>query len=138
MKLFYAGLMTYFNTTNNFKTAIGGRLFQEEAPENTAYPYCVFDCIVNTQDDKFGVYIDDIIIQFSIFSEKTSSVEVHDAMTYLKALFNDCAFAITGGTLVHFYRLNSGLERQEVETTKSGVQRIWHYHIDYNATFQRN
>ena len=137
MKLFYTALMTYFNVANDFKTAIGGRLYQEEAPERATYPYCVFDSIVNTQDDKFGVYIDDIIIQFSIFSEKASSSEVHDAMTDLKALFNDGVFTVTGGTVVCFYRLSSGLERQEITTT-SGVQKVWHYHIDYNAIFQRD
>jgi len=137
MKLFYTALMTYFNVANDFKTAIGGRLYQEEAPERATYPYCVFDSIVNTEDDTFDTDMDDIIIQFSIFSEKSSSTEVHDAMTKLRALFKNSVFAVSGGTVVRFYRLNSGLERQEITTT-SGVQKVWHYHADYNATFQRD
>jgi hypothetical protein len=137
MKLFYTALMTYFNVSNNFKTAIGGRLYQEVAPEHATYPYCVFDTIVNTQNDTFDTEMDDIIIQFSIFSKEVSSVEVHDAMTHLKALFNDCIFTVSGGTVVCFYRLNSGIEREE-GSTPSAAEMVWHYHIDYNAIFQRD
>lgn len=138
MKIFYTALMTYFNVSNNFYDAIGGRLYQEEAPEHTVYPYAVFKHINDNQIDTFDSEIDDIIIQFSIYSEKSSSVEIHGAMTYLKALFNDCAFTVANGTVVCFYRLNDGLQREEVTTTKSGVQKVWHYHIDYNVVFERN
>lgn len=136
MKLFYTALVAKFNVTNDFKTDIGGRLYQWEAPEHATYPYCVFKHINDNQIDTFKNDMDDIIIQFSIYSEKSSSTEVHDAMTHLKALFNDCCFTVSGGTVVSFYRLNDGLEHEEV-TTKSGIQKVWHYHIDYNAVFER-
>jgi len=122
--------------TNDFKTDIGGRLYQGQAPEHATYPYAVFKHINDNQIDDFKNEIDDIIIQFSIYSEKSSSQEVHDAMTHLKALFNDCCFSVSGGTVVSFYRLNDGLDPEEV-TTKTGVQRVWHYHIDYNVVFER-
>ncbi len=140
MKNFYTALVTYFNLEtdgahNSFYNDIGGRLFNSEAPEGTEYPYCIFHHIVDTQIDTFDSYIDNIIIQFSIFSNKSSSVEVHDAMSHLKNLFNDCSLAISGGTMVSFYRTSDGLEREEVIT--QGEQAIWHFHCDYNAVFER-
>lgn len=140
MKLFYTALMTKFNLGGDFYDDIGGRLYQGEAPEHVTYPYCVFQHLVNTQIDSFDKKVDDIVITFSIYSEKSSAVEVHDAMTDLKSLFDDCILTISGGTLVCLYRLHDGpLMRQEIEaTTKSGIQKIWHYPVDYNAIFERN
>ena len=129
MKNFYTALMTKFNATvagshSSFYTDVGGRLYQGEAPENTTYPYCVFKHINNNQIDTFKNEMDDIIIQFSIFSEKSSSVEVHDAMSDLKTLFNDCVLSVSGGTCVSFYRLNDGLQREEITTiTANGKNR---------------
>ncbi len=141
MKNFYTALMTYFNAEvagahNSFYADIGGRLYHGEAPEGTEYPYCILVHVVDTQIDNFKTKMDDIVIQFSIFSDKSSPVDVHDAMTHLKALFDDCVLTISGGTCVCFYRLNDGLEREEV-TTPSGEQMVWHFHCDYNAVFER-
>lgn len=144
MKIFYKALMSKFNAliagaNNEFYTAIGGRLFQEEAPEGTIYPYAVFKHINNNQIDTFKNKMDNIIIQFSIFSEKSSSTEIHDAMTHLKALFDDCRLSISNGSLIYFYRLNDGLQREKNEiVTESGIQRIWHFHCDYNVVFERS
>lgn len=142
MKNFYTALMTKFNSTtggshNSFYTAIGGRLYQGMAPDLVTYPYGVFTHVVNTQDDMFGKKIDDVVLQLSIFSKSSSSVEVHDAMTYAKAFLDDCAFTITGSTLICFYRLNDGLEKEELVTTP-GTQTIWHFHVDYMAILERN
>jgi len=137
MKLFYTALMTYFNVANDFKTAIGGRLYHAEAPEHVTYPYATFSYIVNTQDDTFSNGIDDIVIQFSIFSENPSEIEILDAMTHLKALFDDCVLTVSGGTVVAFYRLSDGLEHEDGPTS-SAAERIWHYHIDYNVIFERD
>lgn len=138
MKNFYTALMTKFNLGGDFYDDIGGRMYQGEAPERATYPYCVFSHISNTQEDVFKNKIDDIVIQFSIFSEKSSSTEVHDAMTDLKAMFDDCILTVSGGTVICLYRLSDGpLMRQEV-TTQSGVQMIWHYPVDYNVIFERS
>jgi len=142
MKNFYTALMTKFNATvagshNTFWTAVGGRLYQGIAPQGTPYPYAVFGHVNDNQIDTFSNKMDDVIIQFSIFSDKSSSADIHDAMTYLKALFDDCSLTVSGGTLVSFNRLNDGLEPDEVDTL-SGIQIIWHFHVDYRAVFERS
>ena len=142
MKNFYTALMTYFNAApggvhNAFYTDIGGRLYHGDAPDRTTYPYCVIFHIVDTQMDTFKTKMDQVVIQFSIFSDKSSPIEVHDAMTHLKSLFDDCTLSISGGTLVYFFHISDGLMREEV-TTVSAEQVIWHFHCDYNAIFERS
>ena len=142
MKTFYTAIFTKFNAVdgggdhNSFWTDIGGRMFFGEAPENVAWPYCVVSHIASTQRDTFKDKIDDILVQFSIFSSNPSSAEVHDAMTHLKALFDDATLSITGDTLVYFIRGVEGLERDDIDTP-DGLQRGWHYHVDYDALVQR-
>ncbi len=141
MKNFYTALQTKFNALtagahNSFWTAIGGRLYQGEADDDAEYPYSVFLHVVGAQEDTFKNDIDEVLIQFSIFSDNKSSVEVHDAMTALKALFDDVSLTVTGGTVVQFVRQQDGLQREDV-TTKSGAQRVWHYHVDYRIVLER-
>lgn len=136
MKNFYTGLMTYFNVANSFKTAIGGRLYNTIAPDNTVMPYCVFTHISATQANTFTENMDEILIQFSIFSDASSPAEVYDAMTALKALFDKCTFTVTSATVVSFDRSIEGLIIEDHET-EAGAQRIWHYHVDYYATLRK-
>jgi len=140
---FYTALHTYFNQTsggvhNDFWNDIGGRLYHGEAevPDSAELPYCVLLHVVDTQVDTFKNKLDEIVIQFSIFSDKTSPVEIHDTMTHLKALFNDCSLTIVGGKLVHFFWLSDGLVREDVETP-AGIKGIWHFHCDYTAVLER-
>lgn len=141
MKNFYTGLMTYFNAApgsvhNSFWTAIGGRMFNTVAPEDTTLPYCVFTHVAGVQSDTFTEDMDEVTLQFSIFSEGSSSGEVHDAMTACKALFDGCSFQVTSGVVVQFMRGVDGLIIEDYET-ESGSQRIWHYHVDYRVIVRK-
>jgi hypothetical protein len=143
LKNFYTALQAYFNKTtgavhNDFWNDIGGHLYHGEAeiPDGAEFPYCVLLHVVDTQVDTFKSKLDEIVIQFSIFSDKTSPVEVHDAMTDLKALFNDCSLTIAGSKLVQFSWLSDGLIRDEV-TTPAGVQAVWHFHCDFLVILER-
>ena len=142
MKNFYTALMTLFNKTtggvhNSFWLDIGGRLYNTRAPEGSALPYCVFLHVAANPDDTFTEKMDEILLQFSIFSgTQDDDTEVQNAMTHLKALFDDCSLSITGGTLVTFTRGAEGLEAEDFETP-GGMQSGWHYHVDYHATVRK-
>jgi len=141
MKAFYTALMSKFNALtgsahNAFWTSVNGRLYNTEAPQEAEYPHAVFLHVSGIQADTFKSDVDEILIQFSIFSDSQSSVEVHDAMTNLKALFDDVTLSVTGGTVVQFVRQQEGLQKEDVDTP-SGAQRVWHYHVDYRVVFER-
>jgi hypothetical protein len=140
MKNFYTALKSHFDKTtdgahNTFYNAIGGRFYNSVAPSGAVLPYCVYSHVASSPADTFTEGMDEILIQFSIFSANESAVEVHDAMTALKALFDDCIFTITSATLVSFKRGSEGLEPDEFDA--AGTQKGWHYHVDYTAMIKR-
>lgn len=141
MKNFYTALTTKFNALtagahNSFWTSVNGQLYEGEADKDAVYPYAVFLHVSGVQADTFKNDVDEILIQFSIFSDKSGATEVHDAMTNLKSLFDDVSLTVTGGTVVQFVRQQDGLQREDVDTP-SGAQRVWHYHVDYRVIFER-
>lgn len=140
MKTFYTALMTYFNAMtgsahNAFYIDVAGQLYHTEAEQGATFPYCVLSHVLSVPEDTFTEKLDEILIQFSIFSKKDSSVEVMDAMADLKTLFDDCSFTITGDTLVYFVRGIEGLTREEMDSDEG--QSVWHYHVDYRVLVQR-
>jgi len=134
MKNFYTGLMTYFNAAphNSFYNDIGGRLYNTYAPDGTTLPYAVFQHISSRPADTFAEAMDDILIQFTIFSTSASSSEIHTAMVDLKALFDNASFTVTGATIVEFVRQGEGLSSDTFETT-DGLQRGWNYYVEYSV-----
>lgn len=142
MKNFFTALMTYFNAApggvhNDLWNDLGGRLFNTRAPEGAVMPYCVFMLVSAVPEFTFTEEETSIILQFSIFSAtQDDDTEVQNAMTHLKALFDNCLLSVTGQALLKFDRGNEGLEVEDFETT-TGLQRGWHYHVDYNVVLNK-
>jgi hypothetical protein len=141
MKNFYTALMTKFTATsggshNDFYQSVNGRLFNTVAPDGAELPYCVFTHVSSVPDNTFSEDIDDVLIQFSIFSASGDETEALNAMENLKALYDDCTLSISSATLVQFTRGPEGLEIED-DDTPSGTQKYWHYHVDYNAVVRK-
>ena len=136
MKNLTTGIMTLFNTSNTFNTAIGGRLFKGRVPEGTPLPYAMFFVVSDVQADTFKDTIADVAIQFSLFSGSSSSAEIEDMYTALKALFDDAIFTVTGNTIVSMIRQQAGFLSVPADTVE-GTEEIWQYDIDYNCILQR-
>lgn len=117
-------------------TAIGGRLFKGRAPEATVYPYAVFYLVSDTPADTFTDKIDNVLVQFSLFSETPSSSEVEDLYTHLKTLYDDCSLTVAGRTVIWMVRENAMLMVED-DTTPAGAGQVWHYAVDYNIIEQR-
>ena len=114
-----------------FETAIGGRLYKGRAPEGATYPYAVYLLVSDVPDPTFTEQLEDVVIQFSLFSNASSSSEVEDIYTALKALYDDCTLTITGETLLYMTRQNATLTPEE-HTTQAGTVEVWHYAVDYS------
>ena len=113
-------------------TDIGGRLFKGRAPEGTVYPYAVFFLVSDMPDKTFTEDYEDCIIQFSLFSEASSSGEIEDMFTHLKTLYDEKPMTIKGSTLVWMKRQNASLMMEE-HTTPNGTVDVWHYAVDFNV-----
>lgn len=109
---------------------IGGRLYKGEAPEDAEFPYVVFFVVSNVPEYPGGKTIEQVLIQFSLFSSASGSTEIEDMLTNLRTLYDDVVLTITGNTEIYFIRGNFTALRDEI-TTASGTVGVWHYVQEY-------
>lgn len=133
MKALSTGIFTKF-TGSALSTALGGRMYKQRAPENTTYPYCVYYIIVSTPDNTFTENLEDVLVQFSLFSSASSSDEIGTLLDTLTALYDDCTLTITGATPVYMQRANI-TPTVEDHVTTSGTVEVWATHIDYDVKY---
>ncbi|HUU40866.1 MAG TPA: hypothetical protein VMW42_07995 [Desulfatiglandales bacterium] len=115
---------------STFLTYINGRLYKGRAPAGAEYPYAVYSLITDVPEKTFSEDYENVIIQFSLFSITSSTLEVETMLTYLKALYDECAFNITDATLIWMKRDNVVFQVEE-HTTPTGTNQVWAYHVDY-------
>lgn len=126
-------IMTLFNnapggTHNTFYTAIGGRLYLDEAPQGAIFPYCTMHIIAGSYDWQFKETFEDTLIQFSLFDFSPSAVTVENAFTNLKDLFDWCTLSVSGYGFLYMRRGRTSLTRES---------KIWHRSCDYNCVVEK-
>lgn len=120
---------------SDFLNAVSGRFFKGRAPQNTDYPYCVYNIVSTSPEKTYNEVFENTIVSFSIFSEASGSTEIEDIYTYLNALYDECTLTITGWTLIWMKRTNASLLPEE-HNTPNGVIDVWHYAIDFEIKMQ--
>ena len=80
--------------------AVGGRIFEGEAPEDTLFPYVVFSIVTDSQADTFKSKLEDVTIQFSLYSTSKGLTEITGMFANLKTLFDDAALTIDRKSVV--------------------------------------
>ena len=114
-----------------FETAINGRLFEEVIPDNTEYPCCVYSIVSDTPEYPGGHTLEDITIQFSIYSSSGSASEVKDILTKLRTVYDDCSLTLSDESLVYFIREGFNSMIETIETPEGNIT-LRHYAQDYN------
>lgn len=115
---------------------VGNRLFKGRAPEGAEYPYIVYLLITDMPDYTFKNTLENVTIQFSLFSANPSTSEAEDMFTDLKTLYDDCTFSISASTLIWMIRQNAILMAED-HTVKDGTIQVWHYAVDYSIITER-
>lgn len=128
------GLMT---SATSLYTDIGGRLYKGEAPEGAEFPYIVFFVVADIPEYPGGKTIEQVLLQFSLFSSASSSIEIEDMLTHLRTLYDDCSLTITDNTLIYFIRGNLTTMRDEI-TTPTGTVGVWHFAQEYEGWMVKN
>ncbi|PKN20887.1 MAG: hypothetical protein CVU71_03660 [Deltaproteobacteria bacterium HGW-Deltaproteobacteria-6] len=116
-------------------TDVNGRVYLDRAPDSCEFPYIVFFVVSSVPDWMFTERFEDTMIQFSLFSNSESAVEITTMLKDLKSLFDDCSLTITSDTLVWFRRQNIATMVEDITTT-AGAQAVKHYAVDYEAKVQ--
>lgn len=88
-------------THNSFYTAISGRQYFGEAPQGATFPYCAWGFVDKTDLINFTSDKNKVILQFDIVSNSSTSEEIGNLETYLKALYHRSSPTITGYRVVH-------------------------------------
>ncbi len=115
---------------SSFSTAIGGRMYKSQAPENTEFPYAVYRVVTNTPERTFSEDYENTTIQFSLFSIASGTTEIEGMFTNLKTLYDEQSFSITGSTLIWMRRATTVFNVED-HITPNGTQRVWAYHVDF-------
>lgn len=118
-------------------TAVGGRIFLDEAPEGTAFPYVVFRIVAGSPQDTFKDTIDDTLIQFSLFSISDGATEITTMYANLKTLFDWQALTITGNTCIWTMRQGLSTFFDDLTTTQ-GTVGVRHWAVDYSIMVQKS
>jgi hypothetical protein len=106
-------------------TDVAGRIFLDQAPAEAELPYIVFFIVSNAADSNFSDTIDNVLIQFSLFSDSSGAAEITDMYADLIALFDDVSLTVTGYNTVTARRENL------VTSVEDDVK---HWSIDYTIT----
>jgi hypothetical protein len=136
MKSITTGLYTLFSAApggvhNSFWTAINGRLYDTLAPDGAIMPHAVYFIISDVDDDTFSENMKEVYIQFSLFSDSSSSAEIKDMDTALTALFKDVKFTVTGWTVDVMKRVMGNGPMVTQADEESGTGRYWQTDVDF-------
>ncbi len=115
---------------------VGGRLYKAEAPEGAEFPYCVYFVVSDLPEYPGGKTIEQVMIQFSLYSKANGSTEVETMLTDLRTLYDDCVLTITNNTQIYFIRGNLTTMRDEV-ITPAGTVGVWHFSQEYDCWIVR-
>jgi hypothetical protein len=131
-----AGIMTKC-AGSALSTAVGGRIFLDEAPEGSAYPYVVFKIVAGTPQDTFKDTIEDTLIQFSLFSISSGAAEITAMYAALKTLFDWQTLTITGNTCIWVMRESLTTMFDDI-TTPDGTVGLRHWAVDYSIVTEKS
>lgn len=118
-------------------TTVGGRIYLDQAPAGTEFPYVVFFIVSATPDRTFTERYTDTLIQFSLFSSSESAVEITTMYSNLQSLFDECALTVTGSTLVWMREQNLTTMVDDI-TTANGTSSVRHYAVDFEVYLSLN
>jgi len=116
---------------NTFTTALGGRIYFNEAAQRADMPYSVFSLVSAVPEYYLQFRHESVLVQFNIFDESRSAVNVSTYAGYCKDLFDDCAMTVTGYTMILFEREQERVLRNDM------TENTWLYNIQYRVTLSK-
>ena len=121
---------------SNMSLDVLGRVYLDEAPQGVEYPYIVFFVVSDVPADTFTESIEDILVQFSIFSASPGAIEITGIYNDMVALLDNCSLTITSDEHIFMVRQNLTTMVDDI-TTPSGTERVKHWAVDYQIMVQR-
>ena len=114
---------------------VGGRIYLDEAPQGTEFPYVVFRIVAATPENTFKEDIEDVLIQISLFSISAGATEITTMYSDLQTLLDRKTLTITGGVCVNLLRQGLVTMIDDI-TTPAGTASCKHWAADYSVMYQ--
>ena len=115
---------------------VGGRIYEDFASSYTRYPYIVWFIVSSQKEKTFTENFENTSIQFSIFSENTSSVEIKQIYGQLSLLMDECSLKMDGG-IVYLMQETNLVTMVEPVTTATGETFVRHYAVDFDILTEK-
>lgn len=131
MQVLFVGIWNKFNIANGAATALKNAvtgMYLTEAPQGTAYPYIVYHKISGVPDWTFSEDMENVLIQFNIYDDNSSSATINDIYTKLIALYDWCTLSVTNWNSIY-------MKRELDELTRDND--IWRYLCQYRLEIQK-
>lgn len=128
MKQLFMAIKNKFDAHVFLKAKASGGLHLNVAPQNTDLPYIVFFLVTNNPKQTFNTQMENVRIQFSIFSDDASVLEACDIFGLLKNCFDDCTL-----TIMNYDHIRM---RRDVANLMRDPDGDWHYQVDYEILIQ--
>lgn len=122
-------------TGSALSTAVGGRIYEGQAPESAAFPNVVLMIIASIPDDTFTEALEQTVIQFSLRSTSQGLTEIATLHAALQALFDDAILTVTNGVNVMTTRDTLSTTMEDI-VTPAGTVGCRHWAVDYTFTVQ--
>jgi len=106
MNSLFTAIYDRFSSTtgSGFYNDLSGRMYLNNAPQETAFPYCVYFSVTDYDDLDFTEEHEDFLIQFNVFSENNSAAEAGNLLESLKTMFDNCSLTVTDWRHLQFQR----------------------------------
>lgn len=106
MNELFKSIYSYFSAEphNAFYTALGGRLYYGQAPQECTKPYAVYFGVAAVPDDTFTEELDDISIQFNHYSDSSSPLEAGELLQKCRTFFDGAELTVVGNRDVQLFR----------------------------------
>jgi hypothetical protein len=116
---------------------VGGRIYFDVADANE-YPRVVYHIISSVPQRTFTSRLDDVLIQFDLFSAQSAGeAQIGQMYADIKALFDECELTITGSTFIWMYEENLvALSETLDEPLPDGSMGLYHWAVDYSIMKQ--
>lgn len=118
----FAAIMTRFAAVPLVSSLTGG-LWNTQAPQDAVFPYGVFQLISDVPDWTFSENLENILLQFNLFSDTSDPVEICNLYELLKTAFDFHELTIANYETVSMIRENAIL-------TRDGY---WQYNVTYRV-----
>lgn len=119
---FKTGLQARLTSTGPLNTNTGGRIYYGSAPQDTAFPYVVWNDYLTTTDLDTKNKYPTVHVQTDIYSKTASSSEIGTLSDAYETLITDCEayLSVTGYSVIrvdHLKTMNFGIDEGGVWRT---------------------